>query len=119
MLPKGKLLIIGGAEDRGGDRTPDMVDRNAEFKHFEILNELIPGKRKKGKIEIVTTPSRHPESAYNNLSRTFHEIGYKDVDFMNIRAKEEARQPEYCERIQKATAVMFSGGDQLRMANIL
>jgi len=37
MITKGTLLIIGGAEDRGDDQTPEIEKSSHEFKHFEIL----------------------------------------------------------------------------------
>ncbi len=39
MTPKGKLLIIGGAEDKGPIRIrPQIKSKNKDFVDYEILN---------------------------------------------------------------------------------
>ena len=48
--PKGKLLIIGGAEDKVG-QPPDIIEQMKEFTRYEILSELLPHCKNK-KIEI-------------------------------------------------------------------
>ena len=57
MIPKGKLLIIGGGEDKG--TSPEEGPINKEhFRHFEILAELLPvGGGKQHVIEIITSAS--------------------------------------------------------------
>ena len=52
--PKGKLLIIGGAEDKVGE-PPDIIEQKKEFTRYEILRELSDSKVRK--IELVTTGS--------------------------------------------------------------
>jgi hypothetical protein len=49
------LLIIGGAEDKGDQKTPAMERKSRKFKHFEILQLLL---KCKNKIERITTGSR-------------------------------------------------------------
>ena len=55
MNPKGKLLIIGGAEDKVGS-PPDIMEQAKEFTRYEILNDLVPDSKNKV-VEIVTTGS--------------------------------------------------------------
>jgi len=59
MRPKGTILIIGGAEDKG-DEEKDIKKQNSEFKNFEILKELLPLKNGKKRIEIITSASSLP-----------------------------------------------------------
>lgn len=40
MVPRGTLVIIGGAEHKGDNDSPDMGFKSHEFKHFEILEIL-------------------------------------------------------------------------------
>lgn len=56
MIPKGTLLIIGGAEDKVDSISLAMEKKNREFKHFEILHLLLKGKKK---VEIITTASMY------------------------------------------------------------
>ena len=51
--------------------------------------------------------------------KAFKEIGFSDIGFIDIKNKIEARDPRFCERVKKAHAVFFSGGDQFTLASIL
>ncbi|MBL7712863.1 MAG: cyanophycinase [Chitinophagaceae bacterium] len=118
MKPKGTLLIIGGAEDRGDDYIPKIAAKDAEFKRYEILNELLP-REKKAKIELVTIGSDLSPKAKKNYKAAFIRIGYSNVGFINIGSRLEAQEQEYLHRLQEACAIFFSGGDQFQIATIL
>lgn len=118
MVPKGKLLIIGGAEDKSGSELA-MRERNSRFERFEILKELLPGGDFNAQIEVITTASQSPHEMQQTYHDTFTEIGYKNVGYMDILTKMQAREEEFRERIQNARAVFFTGGDQLRLSTII
>ncbi len=120
MKPKGKLLIIGGAEHTGDE---DVLIDNKEKKEkgekrFEILTELMNVSKNK-KIEVITTGSRVPEQVQLRYQRAFHRIGYPDPGFINITNKFEAREDNFLSRAEKAGAIFFTGGDQFRLSTIL
>jgi cyanophycinase len=58
MVPKGKLIIIGGAEDKGND-PKEIASKNSEFENLEILKELV--NLANGSIEIITTATKIPD----------------------------------------------------------
>lgn len=114
-IPKGTLILIGGAEDKGNNR-----NKNENFEHFEILKSLIPENKTKRKgIEIITTASSVPEEVMEMYKSAFDEIGYKNIGFINMGNNPDAHNPIFISRIKKAHAVLFSGGDQFRLATIL
>jgi cyanophycinase len=117
--PKGTLLIIGGSEDRGSEKTPDIAEDNKNFEHFEILKGLLPNGGSKKRIEIITTASSMADEIQKMYKKAFNEIGFKDVGFIDAQDKEEARNPEFAERVEKAHTVLFSGGDQFKLASVL
>jgi cyanophycinase len=118
MIPKGTLFLIGGAEDKGDGET-DTEKLNKEFQKFEILKELLPKENGTKKIEIITTASGIPEETEKMYKDAFKKIGFKDIGFVFINDKQEARDPELCKRLQKAHAVLFTGGDQFKLSAIL
>jgi cyanophycinase len=119
MTPKGTILIIGGAEDRG-DEEKEMEKVNKQFEHFEILKELMPSNgNSKRKIEIITTASGNPEEIEKTYKTAFKKIGFNGIGFMDIKDKNEARDPEIAKRVEAAHAVLFAGGDQFKLAAIL
>lgn len=119
--PKGKLLIIGGAEDKGEEENHlDMKAKNKKFKQYEVLGELTPPEhRKKHSIELITTASEEPIETEKRYLRTFERAGFAKLGVIHIGNKNEARNSEYLKRVENAHAVMFTGGDQFRLATIL
>lgn len=118
MKPKGKLLIIGGAEDIGDDIHEERIARNKEFERYEILRELLKASKNK-KIELITTGSRFPNEVKKRYQRAFEKIGYPNVGFMIIENKIDAKDKKFLERAEEAGAVFFTGGDQFRLSTIL
>jgi cyanophycinase len=117
MIPKGTILIIGGAEDKG-DEEKDM-QKSKEFEHFELLKDLLPKNGGKKRIEIITTASSSPEEMKKMYVQAFRKIGFNNIGFMYIEDKLQARDPEVCKRVEQAHAVFFAGGDQFKLAGTL
>jgi len=117
MYPKGKLLIIGGAEDKV-DAPPDIIDQMNEFTRYEILRELLTTSQNR-KIEIVTTGSEVPDEVKKMYQKVFHEMGYTNLGFLPITERNEARKKSYLARAEDAAVIFFSGGDQFRLSTIL
>jgi len=117
-IPKGTLILIGGAEDKGDGSSNQ---KNREYERFEILSELLPKKdsHKKKRLEIITTASRVPVEVNEMYRDAFKKIGFKEVGFINMINNPEADDPKFVKRIREAHAVLFSGGDQFRLATIL
>jgi cyanophycinase len=120
MTPKGTILLIGGAEDKEDGQSPEMKTANKDFKKFEILKELIPANGKRNKrIEIITTASSMPDEMNRTYATAFRKIGFKEIGFIKIETKNEARENDYSDRIRAAHAVLFTGGDQFTLSSIL
>jgi cyanophycinase len=118
--PKGKLISIGGAEDKGTDLEQGFVQRNRlNFFELGILKRIVVevgGTEKR--IEVITTASSIPEEVGENYVDAFGKIGCNNVGIMSIRNRQDAAQEEYINRIKTCNGVMFSGGDQLRLTSI-
>src|ERR1700744_807576 len=122
-VPKGKLIIIGGAVDMGSNLSSqeDIVKPNY-LKFFEqgILKRIITESEKKSDsiIEVITTASQIPELVGVEYTSAFNHLNVTRVGILDIKTREEAGKKEYLDRIRKADVVMFSGGDQLRLSSI-
>jgi cyanophycinase len=121
MAPKGKLLIIGGAEYKGeNDESSLEKAKRKSFRQYEILGELLhPDKNEKHRIEVITTASEIPEEVSLAYRNAFRKIGFQNVHHINIQTKEDTRNEDYIRRIDDTNVVLFSGGDQFRLATIL
>lgn len=120
MNPKGKLLIIGGAEDKGdSESTPEAAIKNKDYTRYEILDQIGSFSDGKNVIEVITTASEDPQGMADMYKKVFRKIGYKQTGFINVKDHKDAHNEEYMNRINAAGAVLFSGGDQFRLSTII
>ena len=119
-IPRGKLIAIGGAEDKGTDLEKGEVFRsNLNFFELGILRRIVEEAGGKGaRIEVITTASTIPYEVGENYLDAFGKIGCTDIGVIHIRNREDAQREEYIQRVTNCAGVMFSGGNQLRLTAI-
>lgn len=102
----GKLMIIGGAEDKKGDCI--------------ILKKLIEDSGgEKAKISIMTTATKLPYEVGREYRELFMKLGVKSIEIIDIQDRFDAHDCNYLNKIVNSTCVFFTGGDQLRITSIL
>jgi cyanophycinase len=124
MNIRGKLIIIGGAVDKGSFTETDLdknKPQNLNFFEEGILKRLIKESIKKelSRVEVVTTASKIPKEIGAEYVKAFSYLGANNVDVLNIERREQAMESEVLDRLRAADVVMFTGGDQLRLTSIL
>jgi len=117
--PRGKLIAIGGAEDKG--TAPDKGEfqklSNLNYIELGILQRIVSESGgPEAKIEVVTTASTIPNEVGENYLDAFGKIGCTDVNIMHIRNRADAMSEEFIERLRACDTVMFTGGNQLRLS---
>jgi cyanophycinase len=120
QFAKGKLMAIGGAEDKGTDLEKGEIQRN-NLNFFErgILRRIaLEAGGSMSRIEVITTASMIPYEVGDNYLDAFGKIGCTNVGLMHIRNRGDVSNADYIERIKDCSAVMFSGGNQLRLSSI-
>lgn len=124
MAPRGKLIVIGGAVDKGSFTEKNYendIEKNFNFFERGILKRVITESVHKidSRIEVVTTASQVPEEVGNEYLKAFSYLGAKNVGVLGVKTREEANAPETISRIEQADVIMFTGGDQLRLTSVL
>lgn len=120
MTPRGILVSIGGAEDKGTDLEKGIIQRsNLNFFELGILKTVatLIGDEN-SRIEVITTASQIPDEVGQNYLDAFAKFGYHNVGHLNIRNREEAQLPDNIRRVRDCDGLMFSGGNQLRLTSI-
>ena len=118
---KGKLVIIGGKEDKGNYETmsEEELQRKNLFLSEGVLKRILQEINSSSpRIEIITTASMIPEEVGQMYEEAFKNLNTPDIGIMDIRTPEDADKPEILDRLRKAHAVMMSGGDQNRLVDI-
>lgn len=104
--PKGILIPIGGGEDTTGKK--------------EVLSRVISECKKESPlICIITLATSKPEDAKKKYKEAFKDIDHTDVSFMYFDTREEADTEKHTELLKKSDAILFSGGDQLKLSSLL
>ncbi len=124
MNIKGKLIIIGGAVDKGSFTEASFdknVENNLNFFEKGILRRILKESKHQedSRIEVITTASKIPREVGPEYVKAFQYLGAKNADVLHIEKREQATDLEVLERLKKADVVMFTGGDQLRLTSIL
>ena len=120
QFAKGKLIAIGGAEDKGTDLEKGEIHRNnLNFFELGILRRIVE-ESKDGplsRIEVLTTASMIPHEVGDNYLNAFGKIGCTNIGVMHIRNRADTLNKEYLERIRTCDVALFTGGNQLRLSS--
>ena len=121
---KGKLVIIGGAVDKGSFTETDLdrtAVQNLNFFEAGILKRIIDESKHKenSRIEVITTASKVPREIGPEYVKAFNYLNATNIDILDIERREQAMEPEVLDRLRAADVILFSGGDQLRLTSIL
>jgi cyanophycinase len=98
----GPLIIIGGHEDKEGDRT--------------ILRE-VARHLNGGRLVLATVASHEPEGYFEAYQAAFADLGVTDLVELYVGERAETIDPEKLRMFEGASGVFFSGGDQLRISS--
>lgn len=98
----GPLVIIGGHEDKEGDRV--------------ILKE-VARHLNGGKLVIATVASHEPEGYFESYQKAFGAIGVTDLCELYVEDRSESLTGPTLDILEGAAGVFFSGGDQLRISS--
>ena len=103
---EGNLIIIGGAEDKQGDRN--------------ILKEVC-GKldKEKDTLVIATIASQVPDEMGRQYKTIFNDLGIKNIEILDIENRRNAYRQENIDKVKDASLVFFTGGDQLRITSLI
>jgi len=124
MNCRGKLIIIGGAIDKGSFTEKNFdknVANNLNFFEKGILKRIINESKHKenSRIEIITTASIVPKEVGPEYVKALQYLNALNTDVLYIDKREQANDEEVLARLKAADVVMFTGGDQLRLTSIL
>jgi cyanophycinase len=102
----GRLLIIGGAEDRccGAGLLERFV-------------ELCGGEQ--ARVVLVTTATGLPDQVRAEYEQVFRKLGVESMDELRLRGRADADSDEAAAVLAGATGVFFSGGDQSRLRTLV
>jgi cyanophycinase len=102
---RGWIIPIGGAEEKENDRA--ILARFVELCGGEDADIVVIPTASK----LLSTGPRYVE--------IFTDLGVRSVESMDFDTRRDAEEPSRVDRIERATGVFFTGGNQLRLATYL
>lgn len=103
--PRGWIIPIGGAEERRND--PAILKR---------FVELAGGAQ--ADIVVIPTASRMKDTG-SRYEAAFGELGVARVTAIDFDTRRDCHEPRRLDRIEQASGIFFTGGNQLRLSTIL
>jgi cyanophycinase len=104
--PSGRLLIIGGAEDRCCGA--GLLERFVELSGGE-----------EARIVLVTTATGMPEQVHADYERVFRKLGADRTRELRLRGRADADSDGAARMLTDATGVFVCGGDQSRLRTLV
>jgi cyanophycinase len=103
---KGNLIIIGGAEDKKGEKN--------------ILKEVCSRiDKEKDELVIATIATDLPKEVGAEYKNIFEMLGVRNINILDIEDRKDAFERHNMEIMEKASLVFFTGGDQLKITSLL
>lgn len=103
---QGRLVIIGGNEDKIGDCV--------------ILRKFLDmAGGRQARIAILTTATELPREVGDEYRALFMGMGASSAGILYIGNRESANDIHQAEEIEQASGIFITGGDQLRLTSIL
>jgi cyanophycinase len=102
---RGWIVPIGGAENKENDR--DILEHFVEVSGGDSAN-----------IVVIPTASRLSETG-PRYEKIFKELGADKVAVMDFDTRRDCQEPGRLRRIEEATGIFFTGGNQLRLTTLL
>jgi cyanophycinase len=102
---RGWIIPIGGAENKENDR--------------HILERFVDcSGGRDADIVVIPTASRLHETG-PRYEKLFREIGAARVDVMDFDTRRDCQEPGRLRRLEDASGIFFTGGNQLRLTTLL
>ena len=103
---QGRLVIIGGAEDRKQDR---IILRK--------FLELSGGPN--AKIRVINAASGVPDVVWASYQAVFQDLGALNCEVVPMLTRDEASEPNVVNMLAEADGIFITGGDQTRLMQCL
>jgi cyanophycinase len=102
---RGWIVPIGGAENKENDR--DILERFIRVSGGSDAN-----------IVVIPTASRMHETG-RRYEKIFTDLGADEVTVMDFDTRRDCQEAGRLKRIEQATGIFFTGGNQLRLTTLL
>ncbi|MGC3874616.1 cyanophycinase [Halomonas sp. GXIMD04776] len=102
----GRIVAIGGAEDK----TSDLEILKRVFELAPVAN---------AEVAVIASASGIPDQILPAYQAAFERLGASRVHALDIQDRKQAADPGNVQLIHQSGVIFFTGGDQLRLTNVI
>lgn len=103
---EGKLMIIGGAEDKEGE--------------CKILKRFVQeAGGRESKLTVLTVATEYPQQVGMEYQQLFLRLGARQVEVLDVSDRTRANSEGLAQQLGQSSGVFFTGGDQLRITGLI
>ena len=106
QIRKGHLVIIGGAEDRTGDK---LILR----RFVELTARVEP------QIAVLTAASAFPDLVWGRYDEVLTDLGVERRAYLSVNTPDDCNDPALVAQIMQSDGVLITGGDQRRLMALI
>ena len=99
---EGPLIIIGGHEDKEGDK---------------VILKAVAERLNGGRLVLATIASHEPDGYFETYQKAFSALGVTNLVELYVQDRAETHEADKLALLEGAAGVFFSGGDQLRISS--
>lgn len=103
---KGRLIAIGGNEDR--------IDELIVLKR--VVKEIC---KKNYKVAVLTTASEEPKKRGEEYRKVFQTLGAELIEILSVTTRKQANDESVVKRLENIDLIFITGGDQLRLTTLI
>jgi len=104
IRPRGTLLIIGGHEDKENEK---------------VILRALADRVGAGKLVVAPLASESPNEMWETYETVMRGLGVRHVHHLQIESREDGSSLRAMRTLEDATAVFFTGGDQMRITSMI
>lgn len=117
-VPKGIIVAIGGHENKGeAPEKETQIEVPNPLEILQIFVDLLP--KENAVVEVITTASGEGDESFKDYQKVFTKLKVSHINHIHHKTRGEVMDDkELVDRMQKADAFFFTGGDQLKLTSI-
>lgn len=104
VRPRGTLLIIGGHEDKEGEK---------------VILRSLAARVGRGKLVIAPLASESPDEMWETYEPLMRRLGVRHVHHLRLEERSDGASVRAMKVLEDADAVFFTGGDQMRITSLI
>jgi cyanophycinase len=109
---EGRGYLVAGGGGESSDITEDTIKIFEKFIAFA-------GGAEKARVVLMTVATDEPQDAEARYKKVFERLKFKNFETLDINNRSQSYEEAVLKKVEKATGLYFTGGDQLHVTSLI